>query len=349
MNEQQQLIKDTLDRLLTDLCTKDVVDAAEAGQWPEALWNALTETGLTVAGIPESAAGSGGDIEDSLLVIREAARHAAPLPLAEHFIAASLLAEAGASVPAEPMTIAQGDLQLGSDNQVTGELVNVAFARWCTEVIAIADRDGSPVLCRIPLSLCTVSEGSSLAGEPRDHLVVNGTLDESQVLSTGMPTAADAVERMNLMGAACRTLMMAGALESVLEMSVQYSLERSQFGRPISKFQAIQQQLAALAGEVAASTMAAHAVSAAFASLDVLDIAIGKARVGESVGTCTDIAHQVHGAMGYTMEHALNHRTRRLWGWREDYGSEPVWQKLAGSLFLAKGADGLWPAITERR
>ena len=123
---------------------------------------------------------------------------------------------------------------------------------------------------------------------------------------------------------------MAGALESSLQMSVQYAMERSQFGRPISKFQAIQHQLADLAGESAASTMAAHAVASAFDPLKETDIAIGKARIGEAVSICTDIAHQVHGAMGYTMEHSLNHRTRRLWSWRDDYGSERFWQKQVG-------------------
>ena len=147
------------------------------------------------------------------------------------------------------------------------------------------------------------------------------------------------------MGAALRALMMSGALESVLELTVKYSTERSQFGKPISKFQAIQQQMAILAGEVAASQMASHAVVDSFSNLRELDIAIGKARIGEAVSICTDIAHQVHGAMGYTLEHSLTHRTRRLWGWREEYGNEREWQEIVGRHFAAQGADKLWGAI----
>ena len=139
---------------------------------------------------------------------------------------------------------------------------------------------------------------------------------------------------------------MAGALESVLEMSVRYAMDRSQFGRPISKFKAIQHQLAVLAGESAASTMAAHSIVTALENLVETDIAIGKARIGEAVSVCTDIAHQVHGAMGYTMEHSLNHRTRRLWSWRNDYGSERFWQKQVGQAFLGTHADALWSTIT---
>ena len=189
-----------------------------------------------------------------------------------------------------------------------------------------------------------MTPGISMAGEPRDSLSVDLVLTAEQVFDA----PADAEERIQLMGAATRALMMAGALDSVLEMSVLYSMERSQFGRPISKFQAIQQQLATLAGEVAAATMAGHAVTAAFAELNELDIGIGKARIGEAVSQCTDIAHQVHGAMGYTLEHSLNHRTRRLWDWRNEYGSERSWQVRVGQAFLAGGADSLWDGVTNR-
>ena len=140
--------------------------------------------------------------------------------------------------------------------------------------------------------------------------------------------------------------MMASALESILEMSVRYAMDRNQFGRPISKFQAIQHQLAILADESAASTMAAHSIVAAFEKSVETDIAIGKARIGEAVSVCTDIAHQVHGAMGYTMEHSLNHRTRRLWSWRDDYGNERYWALKIGQKFLETDADSLWSSIT---
>lgn len=345
MNEQQQLIKDTLDRLLTDLCTKEVVDAAEAGTWAAGLWGALTETGLTLAGIPEENGGSGGDQADSLLVIREAARFGAPVPLAEHFIAATLLAETGAMAATLPMTIAEGSFSLDAAGRLVGEAASVPFASWCNEMVLVADSDEGHRLCRVPLAGCTLDQGRNLAGEPRNAVSIDVQLQDDQIF----PATADTAWRMHLMGAATRGLMMSGALESILEMSVQYSLERSQFGRPISKFQAIQQQLATLAGEVAASTMAGHSIVDAFAGLDEIDIAIAKARIGESVSISTDIAHQVHGAMGYTMEHSLNLRTRRLWSWRDEFGSEPEWQQRVGRAFLQGGADGLWAAITARR
>ena len=342
MNEQQLLIKDTLRRLLTDHCTAEVIDAAEKGHWPANLWQNLTQTGLTLAGIGEDFGGSGGDIEDSLLIIREAAQFAAPVPLAEHFIAALLLANQKQAVSVEPMTIADGRFNLDSAGKLTGQAEQVGFARWCQSVVLIADAADGKKLCKADLTACKIELGTNVAGEPRDRVLAEAVEVESWDVS-------DAVtESLHLMGAATRGLMMAGALESVLEMSVQYSMERSQFGRPISKFQAIQQQLAVLAGEVAASTMAGHAIVRSFEALDELDIAIGKSRIGDAVGICTDIAHQVHGAMGYTMEHTLNHRTRRLWSWRDEFGGEPEWQKIVGQAFLSNGTDQLWDSVTKR-
>lgn len=343
MNEQQQMIRDTLIRLLTDLCTPEVVDEAETGQFPVGLWQTLTETGLTLAGISEAAGGSGGDVEDSLLVIQEAAGFCVPLPLAEHFMAARLLESAGQAASTEPMTVAIGNFAI-EGRQLTGTASGVAFARWAGEIILLAAGHDGVYLCRVTASDVNITEGSSMAGEPRDDVSIDVMLDAQAAVKVD----DGAARQVQVMGAALRSLMMAGAINSVLSMSVQYSLERNQFGRPISKFQAIQQQLAVLAGEAAASTRAAHAVTAAFGSLDEIDIAIGKARIGESVSSCTDIAHQVHGAMGYTMEHSLNHRTRRLWSWRNEYGNERTWQMLVGRVSLENGADGIWDGITRR-
>ncbi|MGB0407600.1 MAG: acyl-CoA dehydrogenase, partial [Pseudomonadales bacterium] len=58
------------------------------------------------------------------------------------------------------------------------------------------------------------------------------------------------------------------------------------------------------------------------------------------------IAHQVHGAMGFTHEHQLHHRTRRLWCWRDQHGHEAYWQAVLGRALCAAGADALWPELT---
>jgi acyl-CoA dehydrogenase len=336
MNEEQQLIVETSRRIFTDLCSKEVVDKAEKGEWPAVLWKNLEDTGLTLAGIAESAGGSGGSFSDSLLVIREAATFAAPIPLAETFMAASLLARVGAKCPPGPITIASGDLtfsQQGDKVKVIGDVTGIKFAKHCEHLLLVTKDE----ICLVATAGLDFGDDRSLAGE---HLC-NISLDNK---CTGERfSLSSASDELLHLGSVTRANMMAGAMTTMLNLSVQYSLDRLQFGRPISQFQAVQQQLAVMAGEVAACQRAADSV---LHEPVMLDIAVAKARVGEAVASVTDIAHQVHGAMGYTMEHALNLYSRRLWDWRNEYGNETFWQRKIGEQMCASGADALWHRIT---
>jgi acyl-CoA dehydrogenase len=156
-----------------------------------------------------------------------------------------------------------------------------------------------------------------------------------------------AQSRLESEGALCRSVQMAGALERSLEHSLLYANERVQFGRPIAKFQAIQHMLAQLAAQVAAASAAADAaVEASALAPDEFAIAVAKSRAGEAAGKGAEIAHQVHGAMGYTREHNLHYCTRRLWSWRDEFGNESWWQGRLGCMVAAQGADALWPMLS---
>jgi acyl-CoA dehydrogenase len=61
------------------------------------------------------------------------------------------------------------------------------------------------------------------------------------------------------------------------------------------------------------------------------------------------MGHQVLGAMGFTYEHNLHHFTRRLWAWRDDYGSDTFWAAELGRLVCAAGPESLWPGLTAGR
>jgi acyl-CoA dehydrogenase len=144
-----------------------------------------------------------------------------------------------------------------------------------------------------------------------------------------------------------RSVQIAGALEHALEYTLLYANERVQFGRPIAKFQAIQHLLAVLAGHTAAASAAADAaVEASRLAPDEFAVAVAKSRTGEAAGKAAEIAHQVHGAMGYTREHNLHYSTRRLWSWRDEFGNESFWQTRLGRMVAARGADALWPMLT---
>src|SRR5262249_9117150 len=112
--------------------------------------------------------------------------------------------------------------------------------------------------------------------------------------------------------------------------------------------------LAQLAGEAAAASAAADAAAQAVAGwqggLDeaaAIEIATAKIRVGDAAGTGAAVAHQTHGAMGFTYEHTLHHAPRRLRAWRDEFGNEAEWAMRLGRLVARHGADGLWGLVTE--
>jgi acyl-CoA dehydrogenase len=151
---------------------------------------------------------------------------------------------------------------------------------------------------------------------------------------------------------------MAGALQSILGRSVAYVGERVAFDRPLAKFQVIQHALARLAGETAIALAASGSAADALADTLTsdthdadgvfLEVASAKIRVGEAAAAGAAIAHQVHGAIGFAIEHPLHLFTQRLWAWRDDFGSESAWAVWLGSHVARRGADALWPMVAAR-
>src|SRR5439155_1619038 len=239
MNELRTILGDVVTRLFTDRVTKDLIEAAEQGQWPEPLWRAVEENGLTLPVVPESKGGAGGTWADAYIVMRAAGRHAVPLPLAETIVGAWVLSESGLDVPTGPLTLA-------------------------------------PVHRDETLRLTRAGGGWRLSG-----------------------TAA----RVPWGGAAGHVVGVAGG-------------ERR--------------------GMVArAACRAADRGDPAF------EVAVAKVRVGEAVGIGASIAHQTHGAIGFTYEHALQFTTRRLWAWRAEFGGESDWAVELGRSVCEHGADAL--------
>jgi acyl-CoA dehydrogenase len=141
-----------------------------------------------------------------------------------------------------------------------------------------------------------------------------------------------------------RSIQIAGALERVRDMTVQYAADRRQFGQPLNRFQAVQQQLAEMAGEVA---LAGAAVEAAVADpLSPKQVAAAKVVAGHAAGRVAAIAHQVHGAIGFTHEHQLHRWTLKLWEWRDEFGTESAWSEALGDLLARAGGDRLWEVVT---
>ncbi|MGH6634030.1 MAG: acyl-CoA dehydrogenase family protein, partial [Sphingopyxis sp.] len=109
--------------------------------------------------------------------------------------------------------------------------------------------------------------------------------------------------------------LMAGAMGQALSLSIDHVNTRQQFGRPLGKFQAVQQTLAVMACEVRAVEAAAAALAARLDAVDLdtsaadFEIAAAKLRANRAVGIVTAVAHQVHGAIGFTEEYDLHRVT----------------------------------------
>ena len=359
--EMGSLLADTVTRLFTDLVTKEAIESAEKGVWPEKLWRALEEGGLTLPLVAESAGGAGLTWLDAHVMVRAAGRHTAPVPLAETIVAGALLSRAGLDVPLGPLTLApvrrSETLTLARDGEafkVSGTATRVPWGRSAGHVVTMAEVDGAPTIALVAPSAAKITEDTNLALEPRDTLVFENAPVVAAAPARGVPSDA-----IRLYGAMVRAAQMAGALDSILDQGVRYATERKQFGRPIANFQAIQHYLAVVAGHVAASGLAAEQ---AFRAADgekpstvmggpvdpSFEIAVAKVRVGEAAGVAAGLVHQVHGAIGFTYEHSLHFATRRLWSWRAEFGSESGWAVELGRRVAARGADALWSDLTAR-
>jgi alkylation response protein AidB-like acyl-CoA dehydrogenase len=352
MLKADPIIVETVSRICTDLCSPERVNAAEDGTWPTELWDALQDTGLSLAWVPEAAGGPGATLADGFAVARVTARSAAPIPVAETLLAGWLLGDAGLRAPPGPMTVAPvraGEyIECDADGTLHGSASSVPFAVHAGHLVVIASQGDAHTVALVHASDCTSAAGTNLAGEVQGSV----SLDGVRSVSTGAIPTPDPLEALQRMGAAVRSQQMAGALERILELSLEYARERVQFGRPIARFQAIQHSLAALAGEVAAAGAAADAAASAIIRHGIDDprtllaVAAAKIRAGEAAGAGAAIAHQVHGAMGFTREYSLHHSTRRLWAWRDDFGAESVWAMRLGQITINAGARALWPALT---
>jgi acyl-CoA dehydrogenase len=78
------------------------------------------------------------------------------------------------------------------------------------------------------------------------------------------------------------------------------------------------------------------------------EVAAAKLRTNMAIGSGAAIAHQVHGAIGFTQDHALHRFTGPLTRWRSAYGGDRYWSGVLGDLACAAGGAGLWAALTRR-
>jgi acyl-CoA dehydrogenase len=338
---------ETAARIFADLADPQTINKAP-DTWKAPLWQALAENGLTLAWVPEELGGAGAEIADGFAVFGVAGRYAAAVPLAETLLAGWLLSRAGLKSPQGAMSVAPArpsdTITLNADGTLSGKARGVPFAREAKHLAVLA---GSSVAL-VETAACRLGDGTNLASEPSNTV----TFDRVTPLAIGKADIDQTT--LMLMGCTVRAVETAGALEAILDMSVRYSNERVAFERPIAKFQAVQHNLARLAGEVSAAMTAAHSAADAIARGGLFDDGIfleataAKIRSAEAAQEGAGIAHQVHGAIGFTNEHILHRYTLRMLAWRDDFGNESHWAVALGNRICARGADEFWPLVAAR-
>ena len=321
------LFADAARKVLADCCTPQVIRGIESAGSRSVvvarLWQKLEETGLADALLAEAEGGAGLGLGEMFGVLEQCGAHALPLPLGETMLARALLAQANMACPAGSIALAQGAVQVDGGlhcalvrgGQVADSvLVQVQEEAGVWHLLSVSQARLAPHALALDASLSWSSEQLRAAG----------------VIRPGPQFDARSLQ------AAVVAAQMAGAMREVFQRSLQYANERQQFGRAIGKFQAIQHQLAVMSEHVFAARMAAQLGCSGDGIVpDSLRVAVAKARCSEAAPVVTELAHAIHGAIGFTEEYDLQLFTRRLHAWRLTAGSEGYWQALAGQALMS--------------
>ena len=319
------LITGTVELLLAREAGPKVVREMPDGRGGAQLWQALHEAGIPDAMVPEADGGSGLTLAEVYPALFALGRHAVSIPLGETILARAVL---GNSAPPGRIAIA-GSTRSDAGTIVCHNVSNGRHADW-----VVAETPGSPMLLQVAAAW-NVSAAPGGSGSDTDMswaAPANG-----QTLPGALPWRAA--------GALVTAIRMAGAIDRILEMVVEHAKSRTQFGRPIGKFQAVQQQVSVLAEQAGAARAASELAcvsGSASGPVDPVRAALAKVRVGEAAIHASAIGHAVHGAIGVTEEHALQLYTSLLQHGRMSFGSGRYWAEFLGAeLMEGSGMDVL--------
>jgi alkylation response protein AidB-like acyl-CoA dehydrogenase len=296
------------ERLLEACCPPAVVRAIESGESAAQLWAALEESGYLDALLPERAGGAGLTLAQAGALLQALGGFAVPLPVAETMAARAILAGSGMDAPPGPIVLA-----------TEGSKGAVPFAKVAQH--ALIDTGTALRLVELPALL--------------DTGVTNGLAAYLPAGLTGVTLPRPERGVLPLL-AVIRACSIAGASDRLLTMTVAYANDRVQFGKPIGRQQAVQQQLAVMAEKSIGCRIAAQIGCAAGLDPTLFAAATAKQTTSAAAGVIANIAHAVHGAIGISAEFDVQLFTRRLHEWRLADGSEVYWARVLGMARLGQ-------------
>ncbi len=321
--------------------SREEAGALDGETW-RAAWPRFERDGLTLPALPEAIGGAGGDALDELAVVHACAQVAAAAPIPETAAAGALLGEVGCTPPSGPMTLGEPERCLGlllREGRLTGRAERLPWARAADHAL-LPMAEGAVL---IALQGAEVDKGAGLTGAPRDDV----DFHEHPVLAFLPGISPESVLQR---GAAVRAVQICAAAGAALALTLEHARTRTQFGRPLSAFQAVQHQLAAAAGELAAARMAvqrAYAVLAGSEAGALSETAVARLAASRAGSLCGSVSHQVHGAMGYAQETGLHLHTMSIQTWRGEFGTAGFWAQRLGQQILNEPDRDPWALIAQ--
>jgi alkylation response protein AidB-like acyl-CoA dehydrogenase len=310
-------------------------------------------SGFLGVSVPEQLGGSGGSLNDALDVLRGAAYAGLSLPVIEGPILAGwLLRQARLAFPwSDHLAVtAAGDIRLDEPGVLTGTLEPMPWPEVATTLVVPVRQDGRLLVATVAVdALRLPASAANTAGEPVARQVrLDGVpVTELAPASIGYEAAVETLSRRRALACA---VAMAAALQRTAELTILYAGQRVQFGQPIARFQAVQTHLARLAADAQRVAVVVDAAQAALGEdedpeLDLALTCAARTLAGEAAILGARLAHQVHGAIGVTMEYPLQRFTRRLWEWEATDGTALRWAQRLGADALT-GPMRAWQLIT---
>ncbi|MEU5103872.1 acyl-CoA dehydrogenase family protein [Streptomyces sp. NPDC021354] len=322
LDQEQTEFGRTLDRMLSAAGTAEAVRAWARGERGpgRAVWGRLGEAGVFALAVPEAYEGAGPLPVELAVAYVEAGRHAVPGPLVETAAAAVLLAA----------------LAERGDAIAAGKHWLPRIAAGHAVVTVAAPAGGPYALDADAADAVFVVEGERLRTgsghgpvqpslDPARRLA--GPLGGGEVLASG-PAVAAAAARAADWAAFATAAQALGTGLALLERTVAYVKQRTQFGREIGSFQAVKHRLAdvLIALEFARPLLFGAALALADGADRAAGAAVAAAKVaaGEAAYTAARTALQLHGAIGYTDEYDLSLWIRKARALRTAWGSPSV-------------------------
>lgn len=314
------MFTEAIEKILSDLCTPASVRAVENGDPATVLWRALEDGGFLELLTPEVAQGAGLSLDALFPIFLAFGRYALPVPAAQSMAARALMRDCPRLPPAGMLTLG------GTAYRHNGTLCVPRLSYGTLADFALINLDGQMLLL-----------DCSLARRQPDGVHGSQCATLFWPLETVGAALGDNGDEIRLFSAAIHAASLAGAMERVLDMTLEYCNDRVQFGKAIGKFQAVQHQLSVMAEQVAASRIAAQLAFTGDSQVpELIPAAMAKARTSMAVPQVAATAHALFGAIGVTEELDLQLFTRRLHEWRTSEGSETYWNGIVGQALLAQ-------------